>query len=65
MCKLFYQDVQTPFVAGNLVEVFFMVTLDACSRQGSRPDRKDKLVLSSGEADLVTYELCVDDGKYK
>ncbi|KAK0634037.1 hypothetical protein B0T14DRAFT_492080 [Immersiella caudata] len=37
-----------------------VVAVDQSSTQGSRMDRKDKLVLSSGDTPVLTYELCVD-----
>ncbi|KAM0259207.1 hypothetical protein ACHAQJ_003412 [Trichoderma viride] len=37
-----------------------VVTIDPCSTQGSRMDRKDKLILYAGDSALLTYELCTD-----
>ncbi|KAK4169610.1 hypothetical protein QBC43DRAFT_36933 [Cladorrhinum sp. PSN259] len=37
-----------------------LVTIDPSSTQGSKMDRKDKLVLSLGGTPVLTYELCVD-----
>ncbi|KAJ4391151.1 hypothetical protein N0V93_004767 [Gnomoniopsis smithogilvyi] len=63
MCRLFSDDLKEKeiSVTENRVDAAFMVRLEPCSGQGSRPDRKDKLVLSCNEADMVTYELCTDD----
>ncbi|KAJ8125064.1 hypothetical protein O1611_g8576 [Lasiodiplodia mahajangana] len=61
LCSLFKSDLALQHdPKDSYPEGRLRVSIDPSSTQGSRMDRKDKLVLYSGDTPLLTYELCVD-----
>ncbi|RYP46432.1 hypothetical protein DL768_007344 [Monosporascus sp. mg162] len=61
LCAFFKQELeQQQHPENSYSEGKLIVTIDPSSTQGSRMDRKDKLVLYSGDTPLLTYELCID-----
>ncbi|KAI0967821.1 hypothetical protein F4678DRAFT_465083 [Xylaria arbuscula] len=61
VCAFFRKELeQHKWPEDSYLEGKLIITIDPSSTQGSRWDRKDKLVLYSGETRLLTYELCVD-----
>jgi len=64
LCDFFLRELerQENLEDASYREGKLVVTIDPSSTQGSRMDRKDKLVLSLGDTSVLTYELCVDPG---